>query len=229
MKKYFTICILTFSIVPINASAVLCYPKGGNINSPGEYLLALSEALDYVKAGRDGPLKAADYKGSDWGTQFIRSIKFSEKDFECAISHISPFQKSKNEAISGSALGVKTSVLGFILRINGYLLKVKNEMDGKEDKRGAGTKADQAAIEEQESKADWETLVTSATLATYSGIIEKRNGYLDITSAERKEAKKKLENTFGKKLNKNDLRPLELSAHTLLIFLNGSWKSSDSK
>lgn len=218
--------------------AALCLTPEAKPNAPYDYLLALCDALSWMKSGRDRLVSA---QGGDdllsQATEFMLAVKLANGDYECAVRRLQAYKESQQKAVKASA-DAASAVLVMLQKHNEQVLALyKDTVDGKFDNQGLGTVAEKIASLGAQADDVWKMLPMAAVMATYS-IVDPadpstgRLARLTLTSKERSEILERLRSSFGSTVvegMKAGQLPLEATAGALYGFLNDKqWKSSDA-
>lgn len=196
-----TLMMFVVNVVPSEAQ---CFSTGKDpvLSSAFDYLLAFSEALSDAKS--------AESRNPDNVTDDVKimvGLRQARSDYKCAESRVSPFQKSKNEAIATSALGATfafSAIADVQERRSKHLANSLNDVSAGTFK--PGTAAEISA--EITTKADeaGQMLTQAAVAATLASVAEDPGtglmSRLALTASERDQVLAKLRSTFGAEVTK---------------------------
>ena len=217
-----------------DATASLCIPNSGDINSGFEYIQAVTDVLVQVKLGRD-ELKEINKQQNDpnFATIFMTALKTSQQYYQCGISIIQRYEASSNEMISGGSTKMEESIVGLMNGNKYHLDEIRALLSGNREKNPA-KKAEMDSDNQVAVDDAWKRFGMSTVTATWAVMSDPRKTgpsrpkLLVITANQKKQLIAKLEGSFGKKMKPKEDRVVEVMAGQLLKFLHEKWQTADA-
>lgn len=211
------------------ANATLCRIPDKNITRVADYMQSLVDGIEHIKTALD----AINKVGDDNPAEFFTSHKKGVENFDCAIKLVKPFADSKDEIIKLSSEDYVAALSTLKEKNVEMRNELKDALDGKSSKEGAGTRAERVSDRNIEIRKAWILWLQSIAMATHtvvdSGADEKsKAGRLKITSKESAEIIKKLKPL--RKPNKDkgrDSYSYEIAADAIYKVLSGKWKFAE--
>jgi hypothetical protein len=236
--RFFAITTVLCAIVSSKSLAGICLPSDPDpkADSSYHYLLALTDALNYAKTGRDRVRNASDNPDTMAAmTELMINIKLADKDYSCAADILKPYLASSNKAIATSAEAAATVFDALVQLDKQSLAMLKNILNNDPNATNLGDLAERLSDLGAQADDIWKLLPMATISATYS-IIEKdpatqKMSRLNITALQRTEVLSRLKGTFGPSILKGmqaGQLPLEGAAGALCEFLTDTrWRPKE--
>lgn len=209
-------------------------PTSAYANEQFDFVSAIISSFQYaIEAQQRIDITSTDKSIPEVNT--MTDIIYAKHKMEAAKSKVDPFENSNNEyireVVSGYILGYKVVIDVYDTRLNILERLYNTNLD---EYAKLGTVAREFAEQNAKVEEGWEILSTSTVAIKYillnpniveDGLITN----LYITCAQRQTLINTLESLCVKSDTHAGKSPIEFSASLLLKFLQGDWKSADSK